>query len=213
MRAIAIVAAALICAGSLGAETRIVSTTSQGKTTTQSSSYREEREGGLVRIVEEGEDGSVATLLAADGTVSSTDIRTKQGSILMSSDGKAVELSGTWDGKPISGRYELKGLGFYGTGFAYALRALARNGLTSLKFPMISFAKPSSSTVMEIKREGAGSFKGKSAIKVKLSLTGAMSALWSAHLLIGEDGTFYRYEGNQGPGTPTMVTELVEVKE
>jgi hypothetical protein len=40
-----------------------------------------------------------------------------------------------------------------------------------------------------------------------------MSALWSAHLLIGEDGTFYRYEGNQGPGTPTMVTELVEVKE
>lgn len=226
MRARTLTVTLLFCAGALGTplgappgasslygETRVVSTTSQGKTTTQTSAYRESAEGVFTRVVEEGEDGSVVTLLAADGTVASTDISMKQGSIRMSSDGKAVDISGTWDGKPISGRYELKGLGFYGSGFTFALRALARNRLDSLKFPMISFAKPSSSTVMEVKREGKGSFKGKSAIKVKLTLTGAMSAFWSARILIGEDGTFYRFEGNQGPGTPNMVSELVEVDE
>jgi hypothetical protein len=221
MRAKALIVSSLICACALGSplwsETRVVATTSQGKTKTQASTYREAREGALTRIVEEGDDpeegGTVETLLAADGTVASTDIRMKQGRIRMTSDGKTVETSGTWDGKPISGRCELKGLGFYGNGFAFALRALAMNDLKSLKFPMINFAKPSTSTVMEIKRDGTDTFMGKRAIKVKLTLTGAMSALWSARILIGEDGTFYRYEGNQGPGTPSMVTELVEARD
>jgi hypothetical protein len=220
MRVAAFTISLLICAvglsSSLGAETRTYAITSQGKTKTQTSVYRVKVEGGLVRVVEEASDpsegGTVESLLAADGTVSSAEIQMKQGSIRMTSDGKTVESSGTWNGKAISGRYALDGLGFYGNGFSFALRALAEGGLASLKFPMISIAKPSSATVMELKREGEDSFKGKRAIKVKLSLAGAMSVFWSARLLIGEDGTIYRFEGNQGPGTPAMVTELVGIE-
>jgi len=213
MRATAIaIASALICAGTLAAETRVVSTTIKGETKLRSSIYREEAEGAFLRIREEAEDGSVEALLAADGTVASTDLRTKDGDVRMSSDGKVVDISGTWRGKPVSGRYELKGLGFYGSGFTFALRALAKGGLSALRFPMIDVAKPEKSAVMELRREGTDSFKGKLAIKVKISLTGVMSALWSGHILIGEDGMFLRYEGNQGPGTPTMVSELVEIK-
>ncbi len=210
MRAIAIAAAAFILGGAAWADTRVVSTTVKGETRIQKSEYVEESVGGLPRIIEKGEDGSVTTQLAADGTVAWTEVQAKQGAIRMASEGGFVVTSGTWDGKQISGRYELKGLGFYGSGFSFALRALARSGAKSLKFPMIGLPDPSKGTVMELKREGEEVFKGKKAVKVKISLTGLMAGLWSGKMLMGEDGTFYRYEGSQGPGTPNMVTELVE---
>ncbi len=212
VRFTAIAAAALVVAGAAHAETRVFSTTSRGKTEQRISEYRETREGGLVRIIEEGEEGFVSTLLTAEGTVVSTEFRTKQGSIQMTCENRIVETKGTWKDKPVSGRCELKDVEFYGYGFSFALRALAQKELKSLKFPVVHIEDPSKVTLMELKHEGFDSFMGRKAIKVKLSLTGAMAALWSARFLIGEDGTVYRFEGNQGPGTPNRVTELVEIR-
>lgn len=210
MRVLAIAAAVLVLARTASAEVRVYSTTIKGDTKLQSSEYLEESVGGSPRITEKGEDGIVTTQLAADGTVAWTEIRMKQGSVRMASEGGYVVTSGTWDGKEVAGRCELKGLGFYGSGFTFALRALALSGAKSLKFPMIGFADPSKATVMELKRDGGDSFKGRKAVKVKISLTGILAGLWSARMLIGEDGTFFRYEGSQGPGTPNVITELVE---
>jgi hypothetical protein len=212
MRSALALASVLLFAGSLAAETRTVATTTKGKTTTQTSIYREAPEGSSIRVTQEAGTDIVATVVSKDSTVSSVDIRTKDGRILMTSDGAVVAVSGTWAGKEIGGRYELKGLGFYGNGFDYALRALARRGLQSLQFPMIDPANPAKAMVMELRREGTDLFKGKPAVKVKISLTGVMAAFWSASFLMAEDGTILKYEGNQGPGTPAMVTELIEVK-
>jgi len=210
MRAIAIAAAAFIFVGAASAEARVFRTIIKGETKLQSSEYSEESAGGLPRIVEKGEDGIVTTQLTADGTVAWTEIQSKDGSVRMASEGGFVVTSGTWEGKPVSGRYELKGVGFYGSGFSFALRALARSGEKSLKFPMIGVKDPSKGMVMEIKRDGSDVFNGKKAVKVKISLTGIMAGLWSGKMLMDEDGALFRFEGSQGPGTPNMVTELVE---
>jgi hypothetical protein len=36
---------------------------------------------------------------------------------------------------------------------------------------------------------------------------------WSARILLDEEGRILRYSGNQGPGTPDFVTELVETRD
>jgi hypothetical protein len=199
-------------AGAAGAETLTVRTTVKGKVTTSSSTRVEAPEGEGLRILEGSEEAEVSVLALSDGTVKSYELKAKDGQVLMVSDGKFVESSGSWQGKPISSKFELKGLGFYGSGFEFALRALARNGLASLKFPMVNMAEPSKSVTMVATREGTERFGERDGIKVKIGLTGLMAAFWSAHVLVAEDGSVLRYRGNQGPGTPDMVTELVEVK-
>jgi hypothetical protein len=196
--------------GSLFADVRVVSTTIEGKTKTVSTEVLEVARGKEIEIRQKNEDGSAITILKEDDTVLSQESQSKDGAIRMRCDGSFVIISGTWKGKALDGKYELKGLGFYGNGFEYALRALARNDLRTLRFPMIDPTNPSKSTVMELAREGTESFKGRTAIKVKISLGGIMSALWSARFLVSAEGTILRYKGNQGPGTPDMLTELVE---
>ena len=213
MRLLAILTALIACAAALSAEIRIVNATSAGKTRTISTDVREIPEGGRLRILQENEEGSVSTHLDADQTVVSAEIRTRDGTILMANDGKAVRVSGTWKGKEVAGNCDLKGLSFYGYGVEYALRALARNNLKSLKFLLIQPWDPSKSMLMELTTEGNDTFRGRKAIKVKLSLSGPMAAFWSAHFLAAEDGTILKYAGNQGPGTPDMVTELVDVRQ
>jgi hypothetical protein len=212
MRFTALAVFVLAVASTAYAETRVYSTTIKGKTEQRVSIYTETLKDGFLSIVEEGDEGRVSSLLASDWTVVETEIQSKQGSVKMVRSGNYVETKGTWDGKTISGKYELKNIDFYGFGFSYALKALGQKGLKNLKFPVISMEDPSKAVVMEIQREGDGEYKGKKAIKVKLTLTGALAALWSGRFLIGEDGTVYRYEGNQGPGTPNRVTELVEIR-
>lgn len=212
MRFFMCIAAMILCAGALAAETRIVSTTSEGKTKTYSTEVREIPDGSGVEIQEKGEEGSFSVHLDGDGLVRSVETQSKDGTILMVSDGKFVTVSGTWKGKAVGGKCDQKGLGFYGSGFEFALRALARGGLESLRFPMINPAEPSKAVVMELTREGSESYKGRDAIKVKIGLTGIMAAFWSAHLLVGGDGMILKYMGNQGPGTPYMETALLEVK-
>jgi hypothetical protein len=213
MRSFAIIAAMLACATGLFAEIHIMSSTTGGKTKTISTEQREIPEGSDLKILQKSEEGSVSTLLGRDGTVKSTEIQAKDGRILMESDGKTVSVSGTWKGKALSGQNELKGLGFYGNGFEFALRALARDGLASLKFPMIQPTDPKKAMVMELTREGRELIKGREAIKVKIGLTGIMAAFWSAHVYVASDGTMLRYEGNQGPGTADMVSELIEIRQ
>lgn len=122
-------------------------------------------------------------------------------------------MSGTWKGKAIQDSYELKGRGFYGRGFDFVLRAFAKGGCAALQFPMINLAKPSKTTVLELKKEGSAEFKGRPAIKVRVAPTGMLAAFWSAHLLMDEEGSILKFEGNQGPGTPDFVAELVEVRD
>jgi hypothetical protein len=205
----------LMLAGAVGlwGEVRVVSVTSKGETKTAITEIRETAEGSGLRVEESDEAGSASTLLAEDGTVKSTEIRAKDGTMLMISDGKTVAISGTWENKPFEGHYDLKGRGFYGQGFEFALRAFARGGCKPLEFPMISPMKPSKTMIMELTKKGTAAFKGREAIKVKIAPSGAMALFWSARFLIDEKGNVLRYEGNQGPGTADMVTELVEVKE
>jgi hypothetical protein len=213
MRVFPTIAILLLCAAGLSGETRIVSRTSRGKTTIVSTATREIAEGRDLRVEESGEEGEVSTLLAEDGTVESTEFRAKDGTILIVSDRKVVTISGGWKDKPIAGQYELKGLGFYGEGFKFALRAFARGGCAPLEFPMISPMKPSKAIVMKLTRQGSADFKGGEAIKVKVAPSGALALFWSAHFLIDDKGSILRYEGNEGPGTADVVTELVEVRE
>lgn len=213
MRLFAILAFILVCSAGLSSETRVVSRTSKGKTTVAATEIREIAEGKDLRVEESGEEGSTSTLVAEDGTVKSTEFRAKDGTLLLVSDGKAVAISGNWKDKPISGQYDLKGLAFYGEGFKFAARAFVRGGCAPLEFPMISPTKPSKAMVMKLTKEGSASFKGSEATKAKVAPSGALALFWSAQLLIDEAGNILRYEGNQGPGTADMVTELVEVRE
>lgn len=212
MRFSAFVIVVLLVTAMAYSETRVYGTTIKGKTEQKESIYIETQKDGLLSIVEENEDGRITSLIAADWTVVETEIQSKQGSVKMVRSGNCVETKGIWNGKTISGKYELKNIDFYGFGFSYALKALGQKGLKKLKFPVISMEDPSKAVIMEIQHEGDSEYKGKKAIKVKLTLTGALAALWSGRFLIGEDGTVYRYEGNQGPGTPNRVTELVEIR-
>jgi hypothetical protein len=213
MRLFSVLAFTLACAAGLSSETRVVSRTSQGKTTIVATEIREIAEGKDLRVEERGEEGSTSTLLAEDGTVKSTEFRAKDGTIRMVSDGKAVAISGTWKDKPVSGQYDLKGQAFYGEGFKFATRAFARGGCVPLEFPMISPTKPSKALVLKLTKEGSAAFKGREATEVKVAPSGALALFWSARLLIDDKGYILRYEGNQGPGTADMVTELVEVRE
>jgi hypothetical protein len=210
--AAAILGLASASASALSGETRIVSTTSEGKTVLSTTERREIEEGAGLRVEEAGQDGSEVVRLAADGTVVSDELRAKEGTIRMESDGEAVAVSGTWKGKSVSGRCELKGSAFYGAGFEFAARAFARGGFKNLKFMSIPMDKPSKSIVMEIGKEGTEEFRGRAAVKAKLSLAGPLSAFWSARILVDEEGRILRYSGNRGPGTPDFVSELVELR-
>jgi hypothetical protein len=213
MRLFATLALVLACAAGLSSETRIISRTSQGKTMIVATEIRQIAEGKDLRVEESSEDGNTNTLLAEDGTVKTTEFLAKDGTIRMESDGNVVTVSGTWKDKPIVGRYELRGKAFYGPGLKFAVRAFARGGFASLKFPVIQPTKPSKAMLMELTKEGTAVFNDREATKVKVAPSGAMAIFWSAHLLIDEEGNILRYQGNQGPGTADMVTELVEVKE
>jgi hypothetical protein len=203
---------ALLCAAGLSAETIVVSRTSGGQTVLSTTERKASAEGAGLRVEESGEDGTTSALLAADGTVVSEELRAPDGILRLENDGKAVAVSGTWKGKAVSARCELKGSGFYGLGFGFAARAFARGGCKPLKFPSISPDKPSRSTFMTITKEGKEPYKGAEATKARIALSGALSAFWSARVLLDEEGRILRYEGNSGPGTPDFVTELVEVK-
>jgi hypothetical protein len=203
----------LICAVGFSGETLVVRTTSRGVTSTETTVVKRTQEGSDFRVEETGETESVDTLLAEDGTVKSSEVRTEDGDALMVSDGSAVDISGTWRGKPLRARYELKGLRFYGRNFGFAAAAFARGGFAPLRFPVINLAKPSKSTVLELKKTGTADYEGRRAIEVKLAPTGMLAAFWSARLLLDDEGVILRYEGNRGPGTPDFVSELVETKE
>jgi hypothetical protein len=201
----------VMLSGALGAETHVIRTTSAGKVTTTSTEVVELASSGGVEIREKSEEGSWRTLIGPDDRAVWQEIAGKDGSIRMVSDGRIVSVSGAWKGKPIAGSFELNGLGFYGNGFELALRAMAKGGLASLKFPAVQIKDPIRAVVMELTREGSEAFGGREAIKVKFSMSGAMSVFWSAHLLIDDQGTVLRYTGNKGPGTPAMIAELVRV--
>jgi hypothetical protein len=212
MRSLACCLAMVLCAGCLFAETRVVKVTSKGQTKEVSTTLRESAEGPDTRFLQESGQDSVETLLGEDGKVRYQETRSADGAIRMSSDGMRLKVTGTWKGKALSGDFDLKGLGFYGNGFDFALRALASEGLDSLKFPMVRPADPPQFVVMALNREGADTYAGQEAVKVKISLTGALAAFWSGHLLMGQDGAILRFSSNQGPGGAEMVTELVEVR-
>jgi hypothetical protein len=65
---------------------------------------------------------------------------------------------------------------------------------------------------MQFIRQGTEKIGGTDTTKVKMCLTGALAAVWSANYWIRDDGNVFRYEGDEGPGTKKMVIESIDKK-
>ncbi len=207
--------AVILCIGSAGlalsAETRIMTTTIKGETRTSATQIYERAVTGGREVVIEDEDGKTRSILDADGRVTCELIESPHGSLVVACDGLTLRVSGSWKGKRIELRRDLKGYGFYGCRFEFAIRAMLVQNLESITFMMLHREDPSSPAVMELKREGVEFFKGQKAIKVRMSLTGILSHFWSARFLVDEEGRILKFTGNRGPGTSSMVIELVNI--
>jgi hypothetical protein len=211
----AIIPAFILCVGAAGsvvsAETRIMATTLHGQTRTSSTHIYERVGTGGLEIVIEDEDGRTRSILDAEGRVTCELVESPHGSLVIASDGATLRVSGSWKGKRIDFSRDLKGIGFYGCRFEFAIRAMISQGIDSMKFVMIHREDPSDAAVMELRREGAEIFNGCEAIRLRISLTGLLSHFWAARFLVDSEGRILRFSGSRGPGTSTMVIELVNI--
>ncbi len=207
-----IILALLLCASAAAAETRVMATTIKGETRTSDTLVRETPLADGLDVIIEDEEGCSRSILDAEGRVLYERVESGQDYLDISSDGSAVRISGSWKGKKIEVARDLKGCGFYGCRFEFALRAMIERSLGSMRFVMVHREDPSDPAVMELKLDGRESFNGSEATRIKITLTGVLSHFWNARFLVDERGRIMRFSGNRGPGTSSMLIELVDVR-
>ncbi len=189
-----------------------MATTIKGQTSTSSTFVRETPLADGLEVIIEDEDGFSRSILDAEGRVIYERVESGSDYLTISSDGVAVRISGSWKGKPIDAERELKGCAFYGCRFEFALRAMIEDGLDSMKFVMVHREDPSDPAVMSLRMDGRESYNGSDAACIRISLSGVLSHFWKARFLVDEGGRILRFSGNKGPGTSSMVIELVDVQ-
>jgi hypothetical protein len=152
-----------------------------------------------------GEKEHRVVVLDADGTVLREESTFENRSLVSVKTGDTVRITGTIQGKPVDRTVQLKGRSFYGSGFEWASRVLSKSAQKSLRFWMFSPKEDGKDIEMELRVQGTEKVGDVECVKVRIGLTGMMSAFWSATEWLVPDGRLARYEGNQGPGTPATV--------
>jgi hypothetical protein len=201
-----------LSAAALPAEVWTYVTTTDGKQETKVYQRQEVMEASGLRITETSDGIMSSQLLDPEGQVLSCELRTPDGALTMVNDRQIVQVRGNWKNRPLNCTGELKGRGFYGTGFDLGVRALIRAKKERLILPLFNLGDQNPGIQeMELSREGMETFQGQTVYKIKVAPTGFASLFWSAHILASADGVVLRYRGNNGPGTPEMVQDLVSV--
>jgi len=213
LRRSVIIPALLLCASAAaGAETRVMATTMKGQTRTSDTLVRETPLADGLEVIIEDEDGMSRSILDAEGRVLYERVESGQDYLTITSDGQSARISGSWKGKRIEVARDLKGCGFYGCRFEFALRAMIERGLDSMRFVMVHREDPSDPAVMDLRLDGRESYNGGEATRIKITLTGVLSHFWNARFLVDDRGRILRFSGNKGPGTSSMLIELVDVR-
>lgn len=180
----AFAALGVLCTLSVGAETRAVTETVGGQVTRHTEQRSKVAAGGgwIETIVTPKE--TVARTYDATGSLVSVDWTGAAGTYQLVRQGDRVKASGTFRGKPVAGTIDLKGrLWDRGGGdldFSVPLQALAKQGfrgnVTLLTIAPDDLGRP---VEMSFQKEGTDIIDGRSLVRVRLGLTGALSLLWS----------------------------------
>ena len=198
-------ALALILTSPLAAETLVYRETSQGKTTQETATVMRTLADGLSweSVTMKGTTNRVGR--TSDGTLVAAEAFGPDGKWSLKADGDALNASGTYQGKPLTGTLALKGR-LWSLGFEQPLRwAVAHKLTTPLTFLM---ANPdvAKSQEMTLTPDGQDTVAGRTALRYKLALPGALSMFWSAVIWASPaTGDQVQYKGNKGPGTPDVV--------
>lgn len=181
--------------------------TVNGKSETETLEQIHSTDNGIRKVETIGKAQRSVSFVDSSGACVREEVKTEKGEYVMTSDGKNLTVSGTWDGKSINRTVPLNGKAFYGSGFTWSVKALLASGKKSMKFWMFNALEPDKPVEMEYKIQGDETVNGRKAKKIKIGLTGLMAAFWSATIWTDNEQRTIRYQGNSGPGTPEMTID------
>jgi len=157
------------------------------------------------------EDGTSVLIVRPDGQATYIQETSKAGQYTITRNGDMLTVNSTLNGKKTEGTVSVKKTGWYGS-VEQAIKIFQTEKKDKLVMLLVNPVDPKKTTEMQFIRQGKETISGKETIKVKMCLAGAMAAFWSANYWILDDGSTWRYEGDEGPGTKKMVVENIEKK-
>jgi hypothetical protein len=129
--------------------------------------------------------------------------------------GKKIMLNGTFKHKSVKKEYDTGGKPWFMLQY-FSLSELAGSGNSRMEFYAINPLSLEGS-ILEAVRVGAESVMVDGTklwgLKIRVSLTGLLAPFWSANFWFNQDyhPVCLRFEMNKGPGTPTTISELIQI--
>jgi len=201
----------LICVlgSSLFAERTWIKITKEGVVKEQWVDTTETTDGDNRKIESVSEDGKAIVVVRPDGQATYLQETSKDGQYTITRSGDTLNVSADWNGKKTEATVSVKKTGWYGS-VDQAFKVFQAEKKDKLVMMLINPVDPKKTTEMQFIRQGTEKIAGTETTKVKMCLTGALAAVWSANYWIRDDGNVFRYEGDEGPGTKKMVIESIE---
>ena len=201
----------LICVlgSALFAERTWVKETKEGTVTEHWYDRTKTADGDNLKIETVSEDGTIVLVVRPDGQATYIQETGKKGQYTITRSGDTLTVNSTWNGKKTDGTVLVKKTGWYGT-VEQAIKVFQAEKKDKLVMLLVNPVDPKTTTEMQFIRQGNEQLDGTETTKVKMCMTGALAAIWSANYWILEDGSTYRFEGDQGPGTKKMVIESIK---
>jgi len=173
---------------------------------------RERRDPAVIRVIEP--DDTFITLCDASGETLEWTFSNRKTRVTAKRNGESVRIVGTFRDQPFEAQFPTEGNRWY-QALSYALRQLALSEKDASVFWMIrpDTLEPLKLKAVRLEPERiAVSGKMVPAHKLRITLTGLLENLWSAHYWFRRsDGVFLQYKGANGPpGTPETLIYLVD---
>jgi len=189
-------------------ETRLYRETANGKVSEIKSELTVRRDGDCTVIENRADTHNSVVVVRPDGEAQSYEFRSDGIECKMTRDGNSVLVRSTVKGKTSESSVKLGGKQWFGS-FDQTLRYLRASGKSEVCAFLINPASPGKAIEFRFESVGDDTVSGVSAIKVKVCLTGAFAALWSAFYWVDGSGEILRYQGTEGPGTKERLVERV----
>ena len=197
---------ALLVTLPLVAETITYKTLSEGKTTIQTGTVSVIQDGELKWTTTVAPESTMRAARNREGTLVAVEVVTKKSEWSLRVAEDLLTGSGTVENKPVAGTLPLKNR-LWAVGFDQPLRWVVTKKIPdTFTFLMVNPSDLAKPQEMTISPDGKETIEGKTALRYKLGLPGALALFWSATVWADPvTGEQVQYRGTRGPGTPEMV--------
>lgn len=192
----------------LSGETRLYRETVSGKVLEIKSEFTVRHDGDCTVLENRSDALNSVLVVRPDGEAQAYEFRSEGVECRMIRDGNEVLVRSTVKGKPREASVKLGGKQWFGS-FDQTLRYMSAYGKPEVCVYLINPTNPGKAIEFRFEAVGNDTVSGISAKKVKVCLTGALSALWSAYYWVDGSGEILKYQGSEGPGTKERLIEFV----